>query len=116
MTHFRLVFILLTCFALSPMRTSAAAAAPAAHSEPLRDVPFATSQAQASSLRAQALETRPKNTKSSYGDVINLQSGPAREWGTWCAAGPGEVVYGLRTPDSKVVYDTIVTPNKKMLY
>jgi hypothetical protein len=116
MAQFRVLLFFPACFALPSMHPFASAAA-AVHSEPpLRDVPLATAQAQASSLRAQALKTRPKNTASSYGNVTDLSSGPAREWKTWCAAGPCEVVYGLATPESKVVYDTIVTPNKKMLY
>lgn len=83
---------------------------------PLREVPKQVVQVQDSRERAQVLEHRPANTKSSYGDVVNLSSGPALEWKTWCAAGPGVLIYGHVTPFDKVPYDVIVTPDKKNQY
>ena len=86
------------------------------HVHPQRDVSQETQQRINLEMRQEVLENRKRNTKSSYGDTATLTSGPAKEWSTWCAAGPGVTVYGLMTPPEKVIYDTIVTTAKKTEY
>ena len=84
---------------------------------PQRDVSSQETQKWISlEMRQGVLDNRKRNTKSSYGDTAALTSGPAKEWSTWCAAGPGVTVYGLTTTPEKVVYDTIVTTGKKTEY
>ncbi len=86
------------------------------HVTPQRDVSRETQQRINLQMRHDVLDSRKRDTKSSYGDTATLTSGPAKEWSTWCAAGPGVIVYGLMTPPEKVVYDTIVTTGKKTEY
>lgn len=56
------------------------------------------------------------NTARAYGDTTYMRRGPPKEWEAWCRAGPCVVVYGVVTQSSKVIYNTLVTPEKVELF